>query len=53
MSENTPENCDPENLRAWCQRCHLNYDRHIHMANTRATLRARKASGDLFAGDQP
>ena len=25
-------NSDPENLRAWCQRCHLKYDikKHIH-----------------------
>jgi 5-methylcytosine-specific restriction endonuclease McrA len=22
----TPENCDPANLRAWCQRCHNTYD---------------------------
>lgn len=22
----TPEDCRPENLRAWCQRCHLTYD---------------------------
>lgn len=21
-----PENCDPSNLRAWCQRCHLVYE---------------------------
>ena len=25
--DHIPENCQPENLRAWCQRCHLNYDR--------------------------
>lgn len=24
--DHTPENCDPANLRAWCQRCHLRYD---------------------------
>lgn len=23
----TPEDCDPDNLRAMCQRCHLTYDR--------------------------
>lgn len=22
----TPEDCEPSNLRAWCQRCHLRYD---------------------------
>lgn len=25
--DHTPENCLPGNLRAWCQRCHLTYDR--------------------------
>lgn len=25
--DHTPENCAAENLRAWCQRCHLTYDR--------------------------
>ena len=24
--DHTPENCDEENLRAMCQRCHLAYD---------------------------
>jgi hypothetical protein len=43
--DHTPENCDPDNLRAWCQRCHLTYDRDHH----RQTRRSRKAIGDLFA----
>jgi hypothetical protein len=30
-----PENCSPENLRAWCQRCHLTYDRAHHVATRR------------------
>lgn len=42
--DHQPENCEPDNLRAWCQRCHLRYDRHHH-AETR---RARRAVGDLF-----
>jgi len=25
--DHTPENCDPENLRALCQKCHNAYDR--------------------------
>ncbi len=33
--DHTPENCDPANLRFWCQRCHLNYDRPRHIANRR------------------
>lgn len=36
--DHTPENCDPDNLRAMCQRCHLAYDREHH-AKTRAETR--------------
>lgn len=43
-----PEDCDPENLRAWCQRCHLTYDAKHHAENARQTRRARMACGDLF-----
>lgn len=32
----------PENLAALCQRCHLNFDRDEHLANSAATRR-RKA----------
>jgi hypothetical protein len=32
--DHTPENCDPANLRAMCQRCHNRYDRE-HRAETR------------------
>lgn len=46
--DHTPANCEPENLRAMCQRCHLSYDRDRHIAKSRATRRARKAAGDLF-----
>lgn len=37
--DHTPENCDPANLRAMCQGCHLHYDREHH-AQTRAATRA-------------
>jgi hypothetical protein len=50
--DHTPENCDPTNLRAWCQRCHLRYDAGHHAETARATRRARKAVGDLFE-DRP
>ena len=36
---------NPERLRVWCQRCHLNYDRHIHTANARRAKERR--SGQL------
>ncbi len=47
--DHQPENCAPDNLRLWCQRCHLNYDAGHHAVNARATRMARKAIGDLFA----
>ncbi len=47
--DHQPENCDPYNLRAWCQRCHLGYDAQHHAATARRTRRARLAIGELFA----
>jgi 5-methylcytosine-specific restriction endonuclease McrA len=46
--DHTPENCDPANLRAWCQRCHLRHDAEHHKANAYATRKARTRSADLF-----
>ncbi len=34
--DHQPENCDDENLRAGCQRCHLRYDAEHHSANRKA-----------------
>lgn len=31
------ENCHPDNLRAWCQRCHLTYDAKLHALTRKAT----------------
>ncbi len=47
--DHQPENCDPANLRAWCQRHHLQHDAAHHAATAQATRQARKAIGDLFA----
>lgn len=33
--DHTPENCEPSNLRAWCQRCHLTYDAPHHAEQRR------------------
>lgn len=33
--EDPIENCDLNNLRAWCQRCHLTYDAQRHARNAR------------------
>ena len=40
--DHTPENCDPKNLRAMCQRCHLRYDRHHHAATARKTRETKR-----------
>jgi len=39
--DHTPENCERENLKAMCQRCHLTYDAEHHRKNAAATRRAR------------
>lgn len=41
--DHTPENVDPGNLRAFCQLCHLAYDR-VHHLQTRA-VSAREILG--------
>jgi 5-methylcytosine-specific restriction endonuclease McrA len=46
--DHTPENCDPANLRAWCQRCHNAYDAPTRRAGIRKRLRAAAAIGDLL-----
>lgn len=47
--DHDPTNNDDANLRAFCQLCHLRYDRHEHARNA-ASTRARKrdeASGQV------
>lgn len=46
--DHTPENCDPANLRAVCQRCHLRYDSKHHQESAYATRRKGRAAGDLL-----
>lgn len=46
--DHTPENCELTNLRAWCQRCHLHYDRHHHAQTRNRTMKEGKAVQDLF-----
>lgn len=46
--DHAPENCDPDNLRAMCQGCHLHYDRDHHAATRQKTKRdAIEAAGQL------
>ena len=35
--DHIPSNCNPENLKALCQRCHLTYDAKHHADNARKT----------------
>lgn len=48
--DHIPENCHGENLKAWCQRCHLSYDA-VHHAKTAYMTRKKKANtDDMFGG---
>lgn len=42
-----PEDCDPKNLKAMCQRCHLRYDHDHHQRNAAATRRANRRTAEL------
>jgi 5-methylcytosine-specific restriction endonuclease McrA len=46
--DHQPENCDDENLAAWCQRCHNRYDAPVRAAGIKARRRAANAVNDLF-----
>jgi hypothetical protein len=46
--DHQPENCDPSNLSAMCQRHHLAYDQDHHRANAQATRRQRSGTRELF-----
>lgn len=45
-----PRNNRRRNLRALCQRCHLQHDRPWHRFQRWLTIRRRSAVGDLFLG---
>lgn len=51
--DHSPENCDPSNLRAWCQRCHLAYDQAHHLAGAAATRSRKAQEARLTAGEVP
>ena len=44
--DHVKSNNDPANLRALCQRCHLDWDLDHHMSNARRT-RAERRRGDM------
>lgn len=41
--DHTPEHCGDDNLRFWCQRCHLRYDHAMHQREAYKTRRAGRA----------
>lgn len=45
-------NNDPCNLRALCNRCHLNWDREHHRANAAVTLRRKRQEAIAATGQQ-
>ena len=52
--DHTPENCADDNLRAYCQRCHLAYDRDRHEANRKENKRrAQEEAGQLSMFNKP
>ena len=46
--DHTPENCDMDNLRALCQKCHLTYDAKHHAATASHTRAMKEQTLKLF-----
>lgn len=49
--DHVPEHCEDDNLRFWCQRCHLAYDAKHHQQTAYATRRAGRAQDMFEDGD--
>jgi hypothetical protein len=47
------EDCSPDNLRRWCNRCHLSHDAQHHAQTAYATRKARANTNDLFGEKNP
>lgn len=45
--DHTPEHCADENLKAWCQRCHLRYDAAMKRRGVKQRARAKAVIGEL------
>lgn len=43
-----PEDCDPANLKAMCQGCHLHYDRDHHAETRYKTRKENAMTADMF-----
>jgi hypothetical protein len=48
--DHNPANCEPANLRAWCQPHHLRYDAHHHAANAANTRRRKQVAQQVAVG---
>lgn len=46
--DHNPTNNHPDNLKALCQKCHLNYDKEQHMYNSALTRRKKLPTKDMF-----
>jgi hypothetical protein len=46
--DHTPENCDPDNLRALCQACHLEYDREHHEQTKWQIIERERDKNQMF-----
>jgi hypothetical protein len=46
--DHVPENCDPANLKAMCQRCHNRYDMPMRRAGMASRKREAMGIPDLF-----
>ena len=42
------KNNDLSNLKALCQKCHLDYDKNFHVENRRKTQNSKQGLSDLF-----
>ena len=51
--DHDPANCDPANLRAWCQPHHLRYDARQHARNAATTRRQRGLDAGQLELPQP
>lgn len=45
--DHNPTNNNPENLKALCQKCHLNYDKEHHQETRRNTLKEKTGQLEL------
>ncbi|MEY2689497.1 MAG: hypothetical protein RL375_3696 [Pseudomonadota bacterium] len=46
--DHQPENCADDNLRAWCQRHHLAYDREHHRSSAYRTRKDKAQTMEMF-----